>query len=215
MQLTLTMPDWAPDELSGLPRHLPSLEERMRAVIRFSRLNFERATGGPFAAGVFERESGRPVAIGVNRVLPTGLSSAHAEVMAVSLAQQALGSWDLGAEGLPAHQLVVNWRPCAMCYGAALWSGIRSLVVAGSGPELEELTGFDEGPLHPEWAEELQLRGIDVVDDVLRAEAIEVFRAFRDSGAFVYNARQGAAEQGGRLGAGPGRHRDEASAEEP
>ncbi len=194
MQLTLTLPDWVPEELASLPEQLPSLEERMRAVIRFSRLNYERATGGPFAAGVFERDSGRVVVIGVNRVLPTGLSSAHAEVMAVSVAQQAVGSWDLGAEGLPAHQLVVNWRPCAMCYGATMWSGVRSLAIAGSGPELEDLTGFDEGPMHPEWAAELRERGIEVVDGVLREEAVEVFRAFCDSGTFVYNARQGATE---------------------
>ena len=118
-------------------------------------------------------------------------SSAHAEVMTLSLAQKLLGVYDLGGPGQPAYQLVVNWRPCAMCYGAVLWSGVRSLVIAGHGPELEELTGFDEGPIHPHWAEELKARGVEVISDVLREEACQVFRAFRDSGSFVYNARQG------------------------
>ncbi|MBC6938200.1 MAG: nucleoside deaminase, partial [Chloroflexi bacterium] len=141
----------------------------MAAVIRFSRLNFENRTGGPFAAGVFERDTGRPVVIGVNRVMAHNCSSAHAEVMTLSLAQKILGTWDLGAPGLPAHQLVVNWRPCAMCYGATLWSGIRSLVIAGSGPELEQITGFDEGPIHPEWDKELAKRGIELVNGQLGA----------------------------------------------
>ena len=82
--------------------------------------------------------------------------TAHAEIMALSVAQQRLGTFDLGGPGLPAHQLVVNWRPCAMCYGAVPWSGVRQLVVAGDGPELEQITGFDEGPCHPDWLRELE-----------------------------------------------------------
>jgi tRNA(Arg) A34 adenosine deaminase TadA len=105
-------------------------------------------------------------------VVPTNCSSAHAEVVTISLAQKILGTYDLGGEGSPAHQLVVNWRPCAMCYGAVLWSGVRSLVIAGHGPELEEITGFDEGPIHPDWRRELEKRGIEVIGDVLRDEAL-------------------------------------------
>lgn len=187
----LTLPDWAWDEMARLPATMPTLEERMATVIRFSQLNFEHQTGGPFAAGVFERDSGRPVVIGVNRVTPLNCSSAHAEVTTLSMAQQLLGSWDLGAPGLPAHQLVVNWRPCIMCFGAVIWSGIRSLVIASSGPELEDITGFDEGPMPPDWAGELRHRGIEVIDGLLSEEACRVFTAFRDSGALVYNARQG------------------------
>ena len=133
--------------------------------------------------------SRKMVTIGVNRVIPSNCSSAHAEIVALSLAQRKLGTFDLGGPGLPAHQMVVNWRPCAMCYGAVPWSGVRSLVVAGSGPELEELTGFDEGPIHPKWKEELEKRGIDVVNNILTDEACEVFRAFGQSQRLVYNGR--------------------------
>jgi tRNA(Arg) A34 adenosine deaminase TadA len=187
----LDLPDWAVEELNGLPAFLPSLDERMRAVIRFSRLNFQRGTGGPFAAGIFERDTGRLVVIGVNRVVPFNCSSAHAEVMAISLAQKQLGVYDLGAAGLPAQQIVVNWRPCAMCLGAVLWSGVRSLVIAGDGPELEEITGFDEGPVHPQWVRELNDRDIEVVNNILRDEAIAAYREFAASESFVYNARLG------------------------
>lgn len=191
MQFTLSLPEWAVEENNRLPERLPTLEDRMAAVIRFSRLNFERGTGGPFAAGVFERDTGRPVVIGVNRVMAHNCSSAHAEVMTLSLAQQKLGTWDLGGAGLPVYQFVVNWRPCAMCFGATLWSGIRSLVIAGSGPELEQITGFDEGPIHPEWDKELAKRGIELVNNVLTNEAVKVYRDFAASNSFVYNARQG------------------------
>lgn len=191
MQFTLSLPEWAVEENRRLPPFMPTLEERMEAVIRFSRLNFEHNTGGPFAAGVFERDTGKPVIVGVNRVVASNCSSAHAEVMALSLAQQILGTYDLGGKGMPVYQLVVNWRPCAMCYGATLWSGIRSLVIAGSGPELEDITGFDEGPVHPEWDKELAKRGIELVNNVLTDRALEVYRAFAASQALVYNSRQG------------------------
>lgn len=191
MDFTVSLPDWAVSETKQLPAAIPSLEDRMKAVIRFSRLNFENGTGGPFAAGVFERDSGKIIVIGVNRVMPSNCSSAHAEVVALSLAEKILGTYDLGGAEMPAYQLVVNWRPCVMCYGAALWSGIRSLVIAGSGPELEAITGFDEGPIHAEWEQELAKRGIELTNNLLTEEAIKVFRDFAASGSVVYNGRQG------------------------
>ncbi len=191
MKVTLSLPDWAEEELNQLPQFFPTLEERMATVIKFSRLNFERNTGGPFAAGVFERESGKLVVIGVNRVLPIQCSAAHAEIVTLSIAQAMLNTFDLGGPDMPPYQLVVNWRPCAMCYGAIPWSGIRSLVIAGSGPELEEITGFDEGPVHPDWVAEFEKRGIEVVDHILTEEACQVFRDFAQSGKLVYNGRLG------------------------
>ena len=191
MDFSVSLPDWAKQELGKLPDRIETVEERMQHVIRFSRLNFERNTGGPFAAGVFEEETGKLVVIGVNRVVPESCSSAHAEVVALSLAQTLLKTFDLGGPDQPRHQLVVNWRPCAMCYGAVIWSGVRSLIIAGSSSELEEITGFDEGPIHPQWQAELEKRGVTLTDGLLKEEACEVFRAFRDSGNLVYNGRQG------------------------
>lgn len=189
--ISITIPPWVEDELSYMPQVYPSIEDRMRAVIKFSRLNIDNQTGGPFAAAVFERDSGRLIAMGVNRVMPTNFSTAHAEIVAISLAQKKLGTYDLGGPGLPPSQLVVNWRPCVMCYGAVIWSGIRSLVIGGSGRELEDITGFDEGPMHPDWEVELEKRGIELIDNVLTQEACEVFKLFRERNEFVYNSRLG------------------------
>ena len=191
LSLSLSLPEWTTSALAALHSHLPTPEERMAAVIEFSRQNFLQNTGGPFAAGVYERDTGKVVVIGVNRVLEYNCSSAHAEIMALSLAQKMLGTYDLGAEGLPAHELVVNWRPCAMCFGAVLWSGVRALTIAGEGPEVEEITGFDEGPVANDWRGELARRGIALTEDVLRDEAIAAYKEFATSQNFVYNARLG------------------------
>lgn len=187
------MPEWARTELAVLPQSFASIEERMAVVIRFSRLNFERGTGGPFAAGVFEQKGGKLLSIGVNRVVSMQCSSAHAEVMALSIAQKMIGTYDLGGADLQYHQLVINWRPCSMCYGATLWSGVRSLVIAGSDKELEKITGFDEGPMPADWRGELEARNIQVFDNVLREQAVATFRDFAASNSLVYNARLGSA----------------------
>ncbi|WP_405621948.1 nucleoside deaminase [Streptomyces sp. NBC_00076] len=194
----VALPAWIDDELADVPAALPGREDRMRLVHRLADRNWREGNGGPFAALVAERDTGRIVSVGVNVVLASGVSSAHAEVVALGLAQTATGGWDLGGAGLPVHELVVNWRPCVQCYGATLWSGVRSLVVAGQGPELEEITTFDEGPLGADWAEQFEARGIEVVGDVLRDEALAVFRDYREAvdtaaGIVVYNARGGAA----------------------
>ena len=183
------LPAWVIDEREKLPACLPDTEEQMRVVIDFSRLNFEHNTGGPFAAGVFEMDSGRIIALGVNRVVPANLSVAHAEIVALSLAQQSIGCFDLGAHPGKAYRLVVNARPCAMCCGAIPWSGIASLVVGASGEQVERLAGFDEGPIHPQWQQELRRRGIDVHENVRQAQAASVLELFGESTSTVYNSQ--------------------------
>jgi tRNA(Arg) A34 adenosine deaminase TadA len=187
----LDLPFWSKKILREIPEQIPSDEEKMRLLFRFAKLNIDNNTGGPFSAGVFESETGKIVSIGVNRVMPCNCSSAHAEIMALSLAQQKLGTYDLGGQGLPKHDLFVNWLPCTMCFGALIWSGVTRLVIAGHGHEMEEITGFDEGPRPVDWKNELLKRNIDIVDNLLRDEAIEIFKFFKDNNQFVYNARQG------------------------
>ena len=188
---TLSLPEWAVAGLAHLPECVATAEQRMKLVLDLARRNAVEDTGGPFAAAVFEHTSGRLVAVGVNRVMPANCSSAHAEVMALSLAQRRLQVYDLGGPGQPVFELVVNWRPCAMCFGAVLWSGVRRLTIAGSGPQLETLTGFDEGPMPRGWRTELAKRGIALTEGIMRREAIDLFRWFGASGRTVYNARQG------------------------
>lgn len=185
---TASLPDWLIADLDTLPTVLPTLAERMRVVNDLADRNWRAGNGGPFAAIVVDEVTGELVSVGVNVVLSSGVTSAHAEVMALGLAQRAVGRWDLGADGARLS-LIVNWRPCVQCYGATMWSGVRSLVVAGEGELLETLTGFDEGPMVADWAEQFEQRGIRVTVGVGYDDAIAVYRAYGESDAVVYNAR--------------------------
>jgi tRNA(Arg) A34 adenosine deaminase TadA len=185
------LPQWVADELANVDPVLREVEDRMRLVHRLADRNHREGTGGPFAALVSDAVTGEVLSAGVNLVLATNLSGMHAEVVAIGLAQTRVGTWDLGGPDGRRAELAVNWRPCAMCYGAVLWSGVERLAIAGEGDEIEHLTGFDEGPMRDDWKQQLTRRGIDVRTDVLRDEALAVFRAYgRRTDTVVYNGRR-------------------------
>ena len=72
-----------------------------------------------------------------------------------------------------------------MCLGAALWSG-ASRVVCGATKADAQAIGFDEGPVYEESYRHLEERGIEVVRNVMGAEAAEVLRRYGASGV-IYN----------------------------
>jgi tRNA(Arg) A34 adenosine deaminase TadA len=187
--VSAALPAWLVSELDAHTAPLETHDDRMALVNALAARNFREGNGGPFAAIVVDRSTNLVVSIGVNVVLSSGLSGAHAEFMALSLAQERLGRWDLGESAEQDLELVVNWRPCIMCYGSLIWSGVKHLVIPDSGPELEQLTGFDEGPTPGDWRGELEARGISVTTGVQRDEAIAVFADYGRSNALVYNAR--------------------------
>jgi tRNA(Arg) A34 adenosine deaminase TadA len=189
-EFALRLPDWLSHLFSDRDYLYPMLQDRMSVAIELARRNVAHRTGGPFGAAVFEIQMGKLLAPGVNLVVPLHASVAHAEIVAMTLAQQAVGHFDLGAEGLPAYELVSSTEPCAMCLGAVPWSGVRRLV-CGAREEDARRIGFDEGPKAADWRRELGDRGIAVIQDVCRDEAIAVLEAYRESGGSVYNARQG------------------------
>ncbi len=173
---------------------LPRDEERMRFVLGLAGENIA-AGGGPFAAAVFEHGTGRLLAAGVNRVVASGFSCAHAEMIALTLAQRRLGHYDLGSASFPACELVSSAEPCLMCLGAVLWSGVRVLSFGARGDDVAA-QGFDEGPKPADWVDELRSRGIEIQPDVLRDEAREVLHAYRAGGGRIYNARSAPASAG-------------------
>jgi len=188
-QIVIELPEWHASWIDSAPRFFATREDRVKFVVASALKNIEERTGGPFAAAVVEKESGKLISLGVNRVVSSNCSAAHAEIVAISLAQQMLSSFDLGAPGLHAHELVVSAEPCAMCFGSIPWSGVRSLVTSCTAKEVELITGFDEGPVHPQWKSELLKRGIEVASGVLAQEGLEVLKSYQRSGMPIYNGR--------------------------
>ncbi len=165
----------------------------MDLVTTLSQLNIEQGTGGPFGAGVFRADTHQLIAPGVNLVLSARSSLAHAEIVAIMMAQQTLASHDLGATELPPHELVTSCEPCTMCLGAICWSGVHHLICGARGSDAEAI-GFDEGPKPRNWATALEQRGITVTMDIGRSTATQVLHNYVEQGGIVYNGRQGSIE---------------------
>ena len=178
-------PDWV-DTVVDWSRAYADDEARMRLAIAVSRANVERGTGGPFGAAIFERDSGRLVAVGMNSVVRLNNCTLHGEMVAFMMAQQRVGSFTLNAPGGPVHELHTSCEPCAMCLGATLWSGVRR-VVYGAAREDASLLNFEEGPVFPESYRYLEDRGITIERNLLRAEARAVLELYRAKSGRIYN----------------------------
>ena len=181
---TLELPDWMPPFVESWNDPLDTPKQRMALAVALSGENIDRKTGGPFGAVVVDTNSGRLLGVGVNRVTHLGISLAHAEMVALSMAQAASGDWNLSNAGNV--QLVTSCEPCAMCFGAVPWSGVSSMV-CGARREDAEACGFDEGDKPSDWRWKLENRGIAVKRDVLRKDAVAVLRRYVHSDGTIYN----------------------------
>ena len=187
-KLNLELPDWIDAFLSEYPGVISSMETQMRFVLDLTERNIREKTGGPFGAAVFEQESGKLVSVGVNVVVRQNCSAAHAEMMALMLAQKKIGHYDLGDVKFPPHRLVSSGKMCAMCLGNVCWSGIKEVVSSAEPEDVEKITGFDEGPTPPDYNDQLKLRGINLVPELLREQGKEVLQLYVDLNGQVYNA---------------------------
>lgn len=185
---TIALPPWVQPFVDAWKQPLDTDENRMRLAVALSAENVARRTGGPFAAIVYEAVSGRVVSAGVNVVVPQHSSLAHGEVVALLLAQEALKTHDLGRRDLGRIEMATTGQPCIQCYGALIWSGVKRVLVAARGEDVETLVGFDEGPVPADWVAQWAKRGIESRVDVLRDEACAVLKAYKASGAPVYNS---------------------------
>ena len=185
-RFTIAMPPWLKGFLVARPRDFGTPEGRMAFAIALSAENARRGTGGPFGAAVFSVATRELVSCGVNRVVSENASIAHAEIMALTLAERTIASWDLGPANL---ELVSSAAPCAMCLGAVVWSGARALMIGARREDVERYAGFDEGPIPPDWKAEFDRRGIAVQTDILRIEAAAILDAYGKSGGAVYNSK--------------------------
>ena len=184
-EVRLSYPGWV-GELVDWNRAYRDDNDKMRLAIALSRENVDRETGGPFGAAIFEVESGRLVAVGMNSVVRLNNSVLHGEIVAFMMAQKALRSFTLAAPNMPGHELFTSCEPCAMCLGATLWSGVKRVVYGATREDASRLN-FDEGPVFPESYQYLEDRGISIVCNVLRPEAQEVLERYRVRSGKVYN----------------------------
>lgn len=185
-RIEVVLPGWVAEQGRSC---LPTQQDRMGYVVDLARRNVAHGTGGPFAAAVVATATGGVRSVGVNLVVAQNNSTAHAEMIALQLAQADLGCHDLAAVPGGPYELVSSVEPCTMCLGAVVWAGVHTLVCGATDGDARAI-GFDEGPKPPDWVTALHERGIAVHREVLRAEAAAVLQAYVAAGGPIYNARR-------------------------
>ena len=181
-QVHLTLPAWLHQFDSQ--RDFSSAEAKVQFAIDLALANIAHGSGGPFGAAIFDQDH-RLISVGVNRVVPSNSSVAHAEMMAFMTAQQRCNRFRLNQEG-GKMTLATSAQPCCMCYGASVWAGIDEVLIGARASDVEELSDFDEGPLPADWQGEWAKRGISTRTDVLRDSARDVFLRYRSANGARY-----------------------------
>ncbi len=182
--VAIALPDWLTAWMAALPQRLDDDAAAMAIAIEAGHRNVAARTGGPFGATVVDSETRTLLSVGVNLVVRNQASVLHAEVVALTLAQQRAGCDNLGAQGRTAT-LYSSAEPCAMCLAAIPWSGARRLV-CGARDEDVRAIGFDEGDKPGAWLEHYRRRGIQVTRDVMRPQAVQLLTRYQAEGGVVY-----------------------------
>src|SRR5450432_2057964 len=97
----------------------------MERAIALSLENVRAGSGGPFAALVVRE--GSIIASGTNQVTTLQDPTAHAEVVAIRVACQALGNFQLSD-----CVLYTTSEPCPMCMGAIYWARLANVYYANT-----------------------------------------------------------------------------------
>lgn len=145
--------------------------EFMKRAIQLATGNVTSGAGGPFGAVVVR--DGKIVATGVNSVTAHNDPTAHAEVMAIRAACQALGDFQLAG-----CELYTSCEPCPMCLAAIYWSRCSAIYYGNTASDAAE-AGFDDAFLYHEVKKPVEERRIPTTQ-LLPEQAIVSFECWRD-----------------------------------
>ncbi|MCB2186469.1 MAG: nucleoside deaminase [Deltaproteobacteria bacterium] len=142
----------------------------MRLALEKARENL-LAGGGPFGAVVVK--DGQVVATGCNRVCPELDPTAHAEMVAIREACQALGVFHLTGAVLYA-----STEPCPMCLAACYWARLERVYYATNRRDAAA-AGFIDEKLYREVCLPPGQRELPLTEDG-REEALALFRLWEN-----------------------------------
>lgn len=143
----------------------------MRRAIELS-VESVASGGGPFGAVVLK--DGKIIGEGQNRVTVSCDPTAHAEVVAIRNACQALETFSLAGA-----VLLTSCEPCPMCLASVYWARIDRIYYGNDRDDAAAI-GFDDEFLYREVARPLEQRAIPI-EPLLKDEAKAGFKAWTDN----------------------------------
>ena len=144
----------------------------MQRAIDLSIENVRSGKGGPFAALIVRNDS--ILATGTNLVTSALDPTAHAEVVAIRAACQAVQHFQLAD-----CELYTTCEPCPMCMGAIYWARIAKVYYANTRDDAARI-GFDDSFIYDQLALAPDSRKIEMIP-IMREQALEAFREWEKS----------------------------------
>ena len=126
------------------------------------------ASAGEVPIGAIVVREGMVIAGGQNRVLRDCDPTAHAEIVAMRAAAEALGNYRLNG-----CTLYVTLEPCAMCAGAMIHARLDRLVFAAADPKAGAAGSVISVINHPRLNHQMQ-----VEQGILADESSELLKSF-------------------------------------
>jgi guanine deaminase len=144
----------------------------MQRAIALSIENVQSGSGGPFAALVVR--DGSVLATGTNQVTSMLDPTAHAEVIAIRAACQAVQSFQLAG-----CELYTTCEPCPMCMGAIYWARLAKVYYANTRDDAARI-GFDDSLIYFQLGLPPGQREIPMLQ-LMREQALEAFSEWEKS----------------------------------
>lgn len=144
----------------------------MQMAIDLSEYNVKEGQGGPFGAVIVKE--GMVLARSANKVVPTNDPTAHAEISAIRLACQELGTFNLAG-----CEIYTSCEPCPMCLGAIYWARIDKIYYANTKADAAAI-GFDDHFIYEELDLPMEKRKLPFVQ-MMRNEALGAFKLWTES----------------------------------
>ncbi len=142
----------------------------MSRAIELSLRNVASGKGGPFAAVIVK--DGKIIAEGVNHVTSDNDPTAHAEIVAIRKACQALGHFQLQD-----CEIYTSCEPCPMCMGAIYWARPAKVYFGNTKKDAAKI-GFDDSLIYSELRRPPSRRLVAMVP-LMRREALKAFQAWK------------------------------------
>lgn len=142
----------------------------MKRAIQIAQKGMDENQGGPFGCVIVK--NGAIIAEGNNRVTSLNDPTAHAEVVAIRKACEALGTFQL--EGC---DIYTSCEPCPMCLGAIYWSRPDRIFYAATRYDAAD-AGFDDSYIYEELKVPDRERKIPT-ENIGRDQAVKLFEAWK------------------------------------
>jgi len=145
--------------------HNDNSEAWMRVALQEARKAYQI---GEVPVGAVIVREGQLIGRGYNQTEKLADPTAHAEILAITSACQAIGDWRLDGA-----VLYCTLEPCSMCAGAAVLARIQRIVFGAADPKFGACGSIFNIPVDPRLNHRIELEG-----GVLAEETAEMMRAF-------------------------------------